>query len=367
MAELKPFINIGPGEMLRDELEYLGWSQEDFASIIGMSLKAVNELLNDRTTLTVETAKIIASALGTSAEAWLSLDANYRLRAVGETEREREAAVYASVMKYMPVREMVKKLWIKPYASASDLMTEVRSFWGSTEVDLSFLDKRKPPCFRRSHSREAYESYFALVWAQRARELARRRSLPAFDRAKARRIGGAIPEWSTEPDGIMDFIRSLEDAGIGFFIQSHLQKTYIDGAAFFVSSNPFVVYTGRYDRCDNFWFTVAHELAHIVLGHVRKDGDEILDDLKDEAEGDNERAADELAREYLRVPKILEFCVPFMQYQSHDRIDRCAGTTGVDPGIVVGALQHAGLLPYKNLNNYKKPVLERIVASYNHG
>ena len=51
MAEIRPFHNIGPGEMLKDELEYLGWSQEDFAQITGLSLKAVNELLNDKTSL----------------------------------------------------------------------------------------------------------------------------------------------------------------------------------------------------------------------------------------------------------------------------------------------------------------------------
>ncbi len=35
--------------MLKDELVYLGWSQEDFAQITDLSLKAVNELLNDKT------------------------------------------------------------------------------------------------------------------------------------------------------------------------------------------------------------------------------------------------------------------------------------------------------------------------------
>jgi HTH-type transcriptional regulator/antitoxin HigA len=367
MAENIPFVNIGPGEMLKEELDFLGWSQEDFASIIGMSLKGVNELLNDKTALTVETAKLIAKALGTSPEAWLALDAAFRLQVAEETEREREAEGYASIMRYMPVREMVKKGWLAPFTSAKDLMTEVCQFWDRADADLTFLAKAKAPCFRRSRNREAYENYFALAWAQRARRIAVGSSLRTYDKAKARTLGTSIPELSMKPDGIMAFVKGLDKAGIGFLVQSHLQKTYLDGAAFFVASNPHIVYTGRYDRSDNFWFTMAHELAHVVLGHVRRDGDGILDDLRDEAEGAKENATDILAREYMRVPKILEFCKPFKHYLSRDRIERCSDSLGLDPGIVVGALQHAGFLPYKNLNSYKTPVLEKITDIYKHG
>jgi HTH-type transcriptional regulator/antitoxin HigA len=50
----------------------------------------------------------------------------------------------------------------------------------------------------------------------------------------------------------------LNNAGVVFFVLPHLQKTYLDGAAFFVDHTPVIVYTGRYKRIDIFWFTVAH-------------------------------------------------------------------------------------------------------------
>jgi len=363
MGELRPFINIGPGETIKDELETLGWSQDDLARIMGMSLKAVNEIINDKTAITVDTAKLLGKAFGTSAEMWLNLDTAYRLRLHEDTEREREAERYASVMKYMPVREMVKKGWIGSYKTASELIDKAKSFWNVTEPDFSFLGKTKEPCFRRSSSYEFYEKYYALVWTQKAKDIARARQLPPYNKSAVKKLGLEMAKISCLEDGVAVFIRELEEAGIGFFVLSHLQKTYLDGAAIFIDANPFIIYTGRYDRCDNFWFTVAHELAHIVLGHVRKDGQEILDDLKDAAGNDKERAADALAESYLRGAEIVEFCTPFKKYLSRERIERCAQTVGINPGIVVGTLQYAGLLPYKNLNDYKKPVMEKIPAS----
>ena len=45
VRKLAPFLNIGPGDFLKEELEARNWKQEDFADILGMSLKSVTSLL----------------------------------------------------------------------------------------------------------------------------------------------------------------------------------------------------------------------------------------------------------------------------------------------------------------------------------
>lgn len=67
------------GEHLREELEARGWTQEEFAEIIGRSYKQVNELLGAKATLTAPMAAVIAAALGTSPELWLNLENAHRL------------------------------------------------------------------------------------------------------------------------------------------------------------------------------------------------------------------------------------------------------------------------------------------------
>ncbi|HET6247972.1 MAG TPA: helix-turn-helix domain-containing protein [Tepidisphaeraceae bacterium] len=78
-ATLIPAEVFEPGEYLRDELEARGWTQGDFARIIGRPIQVVNEIVNGRKRITVETAKAIGLALDTGPELWLNLENTYRL------------------------------------------------------------------------------------------------------------------------------------------------------------------------------------------------------------------------------------------------------------------------------------------------
>lgn len=74
LAEVFP-----PGDFIREELEARGWSQGDFARILGRPLQAVNEIVNGKKRITAETAKEIAAAFGTEVEVWMNLEMTYRL------------------------------------------------------------------------------------------------------------------------------------------------------------------------------------------------------------------------------------------------------------------------------------------------
>ncbi len=85
-----------PGEYLRDELEARGWTQTQFAKIIGRPVQLVNGIINGKTAVTAQTAKEIAAAFGTSAEVWLNLQSSYDLSRTPEVapdiHRRAEAA-----------------------------------------------------------------------------------------------------------------------------------------------------------------------------------------------------------------------------------------------------------------------------------
>lgn len=68
-----------PGEFLREELEERGWSQLDFAAITGKNTRTISEVINGKRSITPETARAFAKALGTSAEIWRNLEVRYRL------------------------------------------------------------------------------------------------------------------------------------------------------------------------------------------------------------------------------------------------------------------------------------------------
>lgn len=74
MEERRPAEVFHPGEHLLDELNARGWTQTEFAEIVGRSVRLVNEIIKGKRGITPETARGFAAALGTSPEFWLNLD-----------------------------------------------------------------------------------------------------------------------------------------------------------------------------------------------------------------------------------------------------------------------------------------------------
>jgi HTH-type transcriptional regulator/antitoxin HigA len=68
-----------PGDLIREGLEERGWTQTQFARVLGRPLQTVNEILTGKKRITAETALQIAAAFGTSPELWLNLENAYRL------------------------------------------------------------------------------------------------------------------------------------------------------------------------------------------------------------------------------------------------------------------------------------------------
>jgi HTH-type transcriptional regulator/antitoxin HigA len=71
-----------PGEYLKDELDARGWTQTQFAAILGRPIQVVNQIIKGRKSITPETAAAIGAAFGTSAELWMNLEVAFQLAKV---------------------------------------------------------------------------------------------------------------------------------------------------------------------------------------------------------------------------------------------------------------------------------------------
>jgi HTH-type transcriptional regulator/antitoxin HigA len=74
---IRPHKAIGPGEHIREEIESRGWSEDEFADILGISEKHLSELLNDKTHMTIPLARLVGKAFGTTPQFWMNLYINY--------------------------------------------------------------------------------------------------------------------------------------------------------------------------------------------------------------------------------------------------------------------------------------------------
>ncbi len=362
LRDYNPYYNIGPGDFIKEELEVRGWLQTDLADILGMSKKTINKLINNKQSITIDTAKLLSKAFGQYPQYWINLDTNYRLRLEDNTLLEDDIEVKAKIRNYMPINEMFKKGWIKSVKTTKELKNVVQNFWGIKEVDFTFLDNQFLPNFRKSKAYQKFNQYYALTWFQMAKNCARKYNVDTYNKIKLKSLSLRITKFSNMENGVENFLNELNKTGVKFFVLSHLQKTYTDGASFFDVSNPTIVYTGRYDRIDNFWFTIAHEIGHILL-HLNNKEQFFID----ESNGiitKEEKEADVFAAKNFKEDEILRFFNRTSMHISKKRIITCSVMLKINEAIIVGVLQHHNKLPITHLNKFKTTVSHYIPVRY---
>jgi HTH-type transcriptional regulator / antitoxin HigA len=133
---LTPAEAFPPGSYLRDELEARGWSEKEFAEIIGRPAQAVSEILNGRKQIVPDTALAIAEALGTSPNLWLNLQTNYSLF-VASTERPPLTSIgrRAALRSKVPVSELRKRGWLPETNDLDQLELAVLDLLGIDDLD----------------------------------------------------------------------------------------------------------------------------------------------------------------------------------------------------------------------------------------
>lgn len=339
-----------PGDFLAEELEARGWTQTELAEILGRPPRLVNEIIANKRSITPETAKGLAAAFGSSAQYWMNLESSYQLSKAKIEEREvaRRAKLYGS----FPVKELIKRGWIE-FSENIDVL-EQRFF-----DYFHIKDWNEEPTFAYAAKKAVYstpETKIQLAWLNRAGQVAQ--SCPAKRYSEAA-LMEAIPRLRACME-FVDEIRNvsmiLADAGIRLVIVEHLPGSKMDAACFWVKGSPVIALSLRFDRVDNFWFNIFHEIDHILHGEGKEKP--IYEQIKVDAENlpPNEVRANLAAADY---------CIPKEEMDGfiarHNPLFTKASIIGfarrlhVHPGVVVGQLHH-GQIPYA----FNREMLERI-------
>jgi HTH-type transcriptional regulator / antitoxin HigA len=332
MNKRRPARLVIPGDIIRRELEARGWQQKDLAEIMGRPEQTISEIVNGKKQITPETARELACAFGTSAELWMNLETTYRLQLAERQREEEEIRRRAQLHNKLPYHEVIKRGWIEDKESLDEQENEVRRFLHITSMN------QEPPlalAARRS-AREEMEIGALVAWTRRVQMLAQKQPANAYQPEQLPRVITEMLDSSAEEGYVAEVPHVLRDVGVRFLLIEHLPQTYLDGAALWVDNSPVVALTLRYDRIDNFWFTLAHELAHIVLGHRGV----YLDSLDGEHPVDDEEtAADHLAADWLLEPLAYR---DFVEAGRLGNASVAAFARRMDrhPAIVAGRLQH---------------------------
>ncbi len=344
-----------PGEFIKEELDARGWTQTDFAAVLGRPLQAVNEILNGKRGITPDTAKAIGNAFGTSAEMWLNLESAYQLSLSGPTDElvAKRSELYA----HAPVTDVIKRGWIADTDDFETLQRNVLAFMGTecaTDAPTFAAAARKSTSYVAHNSAE-------VAWLRRAETLATCVQAKRFNKSQITGRVADIRDLAVSEADVRRIPRALAEMGIRLVIVEPLPKMRMDGAVFWMDSkSPVIALSLRFDRIDSFWYTLTHELAHVVNGDGRMFCDVNMvgeKAQKYEDKSEEEKRADDFASNLL-VPKgeLENFIARVAPLYSRKRIAGFANRIGIHPGIVVGQLQFRGEIGYW----HSRPLLVKV-------
>ena len=160
---------------------------------------------------------------------------------------------------------------------------------------------------------------------------------------------------------------ALAEAGVRLVVVEDLPRTRIDGAAFFLDddpSMPVVALTTRIDRMDGVWHTLIHELRHIANEDPLSLDLDIFGEGKAQAVSEMEQRADEEAANWLvDRDQLRRFALRAKPTFTKESILPFAGRMGVHPSIVIGQLQHEGVLPWDRHSDIKCKIRDHLLVT----
>ena len=363
MAQRIPAEGFPPGDYLQDWLDLRNWTQTELAEVMGRPVPLINQIIRGKSGITAETARELAAALGTSAEYWINLDGAYKLSKVRQPDDAiaRRRRIYSKT----PVKELIRRNWIEPSDSVDVLEARVANFLGVDSIDDD------PIVFAHAARKSTpYESVSPahVAWLRRAQLLAVTLDVPPYSRSQ---FDSTIRELKTllhDAREARHVPRVLADAGIRFIVIEQTSGSKIDGACFWLDSNsPVLAVSLRYDRLDNFWHTVFHELGHIrskdgLNKHATLDVDLYAKSTSDKP--DHEKRADEFAVGTLAPQDELDdFIERVSPMYSKRQIVGFSLIHKLHPSIVIGQLHHREELQYSQLRSFLVKVRDIVTSS----
>jgi HTH-type transcriptional regulator/antitoxin HigA len=334
-SRVAPTTLPDPIEAIRFRMDQQGLKQSDLVPYVGSRSK-VSEVLSRKRPLTLSMIRRLHEGLGIPARVLL------QDRSVSEADLADNGVEWDR----FPLTEMVSLGWLPgPLTRVRDHAEEMlrEFFYGAGKLSAAAILYRKSTHVR---SAKKMDRYALAAWSGRvaARALANPPPVPyelgSVDLAFMRDI--ARLSWSEQgPLLACEFLRSH---GIAVVIEQHLPHTHLDGAALLLDvGRPVIGLTVRYDRLDNFWFCLMHELAHVSL-HLShpKEGEpsRFFDDLDASAPDDQrESEADREAGEAL-IPEEEWSRSPASLLRTPDAVEHLAKKLRVHPAIVAGRIRH---------------------------
>ncbi len=326
-----------PGEYLKESLDTMEMTAKEFAVRTGISERTLSSIINGNGSVTFDIAYKLASYFDTSVDFWSNLQNAYDLY-------EKEAEIAQQMDRDWQLAKIIRKYladngFISKDNSKETIVNTARKLAGVNALELL----KAPDSFvslKQQHSDKGNEVFAQNFWISLALNEARKKNGTAYDRTGLLQAIEKIRDMTVLE--VHDFYPELESTlsqcGISFVALPYLQRSNIYGATkWFSRSNVMLAVSNRTGKADLFWFTLFHEIAHVLMEHRRE--------MLVNEEGTEDTEADKMAADML---------IPAQQWKQFTSdgiftptsIFAFAQQTGIHPCIVLGRLHKENIVPY---------------------
>ena len=336
-----------PGETLKEILEDREMSQRELAIRTDVTETHVSNIVNCKKPISVAYAKKLEYALDIDASFWINIQANYDKELADFEETNNISSQELKILKKLTdINEYLKE---KPEANGATLVIQLRKLLGISSL-LRIPEISQSGAYRLATTTKV-DPYVLFTWLRMCDLMIEKQTVE--QKLEIEMLKRKIPifkELMFKDEGQIkkDLELHLADCGIKFSIIKHFRGAPIQGVIKRNSDGTLsLVMTNRHKFADIFWFTLLHEIGHIVNGDIK---DKLIDyDFVDNKTEDraNSFASDSLIdaskyKEYIKrgdfsMPSIREFCI----------------SQNIPTFILIGRLQREKYLEYSQYSDEK--------------
>jgi HTH-type transcriptional regulator / antitoxin HigA len=329
-----------PGQLIEALIAERGWNNRVLATVLEVDETGISKLISAKKAVTPELAISLEEVFGVPADAFLTLQRNLDLAKARIMVRPNPTrALRAKIFADLPVSEMIKRGWldVEDARDIGAVEQAVTKFFGTQK----FAELETLPHAAKKTDAEMPTSTAQMAWLYRVKQIAKDVLVPVYSEERTRASLVKLKSFLSAPEEARHAPRLLTECGIRFVIVEGLKSSKIDGVCLWLNDrSPVIGMTMRFDRMDNFWFVLRHELEHVLLRHG------MLHPILDVDIGNDHSVAEE---EKLANAAASEFCAPQAKIDSfiarkaplfpeRDFLG-LAKILGIHPAMVAGQIQ----------------------------
>ncbi len=343
---------IHPGETISEYLEMFNMPQKELAIRCDVSEKHVSTVISGQRNISVSFAKRLEYAFGIDADFWISLQSNYDKEIVEFEEKNNISTDELDVLKTLDdiKKDFIKKGYMSSGLSKDEELLCFRRILNVSNL-LSIPKLEHFGAFRMQTKNENTNPYILFAWEKYCEML---------DDQKINPNSLNIPKLLNKLEDIKriafsdskEILRKLRDVfyslGINFYLVKSYRGAPVQGYIRQNKNGGVSLYmTIRNKYADIFWFSLFHEIGHIVNGDCSSS---FID--YESKEDEKEKNANTFAENALITFERYEHFIKQKDY-SIESICNFSMENRIQPYMLIGRLMNDGVLKWNEYSDYR--------------